>query len=302
MNFWSLLLSAIVTTLLGFIIGITYMGIRRKIVAHAQNRYGPPITQNFLDIIKFWSKESNIYHGLMHHLAPLWMIAMAITILLIVPTAYGSKFFTNLTFNGDLILILYLMPFGQLGMALGVGQTGNPNSAIGVTRGLSLMVGSEIPFIMALIAVMLQYHTTSVTDLVRIQQETGTWIMFKSPFAFLAALLVLPAMFHVGPYEVIVAPAELASGPMSEFGGKYLGTMMSAGSIFMFAKYTLFVDVFMGGASNWLWLIVKTFVVFLFIVFIGIIMPRLRTEQAIRRLWGWPLAFAILAFIQVAFF
>ncbi len=300
MNIWYLLLSAIVTTLLGFIIGVTYMGIRRKIVALAQNRYGPPIYQNFFDILKFWSKESNIYHGLMQHLAPLWMIAMAITILLIVPTQYGSKFFENLSFNGDLILILYLMPFGQLGMALGVGQTGNPNSAIGVTRGLSLLVGSEIPFIMALIAVMIQYHTTSVTDLVRIQQETGRWIMFTSPFAFLAALCVLPAMFHTGPYEVIIAPAELASGPMSEFGGKYLGTMMSAGSIFMFAKLTLFVDVFMGGASNWLWLIVKTFTVYLFVIAVGIIMPRLRTEQAIRRLWGWPLVFAILAFIQVA--
>ncbi len=302
MNIWNLLLSAIVTTLLGFIIGVTYMGIRRKIVALAQNRYGPPIYQNFLDILKFWSKESNIYHGVMHHLAPLWMIAMAITILLIVPTQYGSKFFENLSFNGDLILILYLMPFGQLGMALGVGQTGNPNSAIGVTRGLSLLVGSEIPFIMALIAVMIQYHTTSVTDLVRIQQEHHTWIMFSSPFAFLAALCVLPAMFHAGPYEVIIAPAELASGPMSEFGGKYLGTMMSAGSIFMFAKLTLFVDVFMGGSTNWLWLIVKTFTVYLFVIAVGIIMPRLRTEQAIRRLWGWPLVFAILAFIQVALF
>ena len=300
MSIWFKILAILVTVVIAFIVGVTYMGIRRKIIARTQNRVGPPIWQNFYDIIKLYVKESNIHHGVMHHMGPSWFVAMAITAVLFIPVVYGSDFFANFNFNGDLILILYLLTFGPLGMALGAGQTGNPNSAIGVTRGLSLMVGYEIPWLFAIIALMVQYHTTSVTDMVRIQQESGTWFMFSNPWAFIAALMTLPGMFHYSPFDIIGAPAELASGPMSENGGKYLGIFMSAGSVLAFVKLTLFVDIFMGGATNLVELVVKTFAVYMYPVLWSIVSVRFRTEQAIRYFWGWPLFFGVLALI-VAF-
>ena len=143
-----------------------------------------------------------------------------------------------------------MMVFGSLGMALGAGQSGNPNSAIGVSRGLSQMVGFEIPFVLALVALMIQYETTSVQELTKIQHETGVWMAFSNPFAFLAALFASLGMFRYSPFDIVGAPAELASGPISEFGGKYLGTMMSGGAIFAFIKLTLYVHLFLGGAGN----------------------------------------------------
>jgi len=297
-----LILSAVVSALLAFVVGMTYVGIRRKIIARAQNRVGPPIYQNFIDVIKLWAKSSNINHGVMQHLAPLWLIAMSITTLLFIPIVYGSDFFANLSFNGDLVLLLYLMVFGSLGMALGAGQTGNPNSAIGVSRGLTQMVGFEIPWVAALIALMIQYNTTSVGDLVAIQQKTGTWFMFSSPFAFLAALMTFPGMFRYSPFDIVGAPAELASGPISEFGGKYLGLMMTSGSIFAFVKLTLFVDLFMGGATNLGTLVLKTFAVYMYPVLWSIVTPRFRTEQAVRYFWGWPLLFGIIGLLQATIF
>ena len=56
-----------------------------------------------------------------------------------------------------------------------------------VSRGLTQMVGFEIPWVMALVALMIQYKTTSVTGLLDIQSQSGTWLMFSSPFAFIAA-------------------------------------------------------------------------------------------------------------------
>ncbi len=297
MTFWQTLGIALLTILIAFITGLFYMGIRRKVIARVQNRYGPPVYQNFLDVMKLWSKDSNIHHGIMQHLAPLWMISMSIATLLFVPIAYKSHFWTNFTFNGDLILLLYLMVFGSLGFALGVGQTGNPNSAIGVSRGLTQLVGYELPWVIALIAVMIQYKTTSLTDLVAFQQQHHTWIAFQQPFAFLAAFLLIPAMFHYSPYDVIVAPAELASGPISEFGGKYLGLMMSSSSIFMFAKLALFVDIFLGGAQNWLWMIIKTLTLYMWPVLWSAISPRYRTEQSIWSVWKWPLILSVLGLI-----
>ena len=298
MDILKYILTGTVTTIMAFIVGMFYMGLNRKITARVQNRVGPPIWQNFIDVLKLWSKKSNITHGVMQHLAPLWLIATSVTSLMFIPIVKDSNFFVNLTFSNDIILLLYLMVIGSLGMALGAGEAGNPNGAIGVTRGLTQMVGFEIPWVMALVALMLQYKTTSVSGLLEVQEQSGTWLMFSSPFAFLAALLAMPGMFRYSPFDIVGAPAELASGPVSEFGGKYLGMMMTSGSIFAFVKLTLYVDLFMGGASNIGWLLVKTFALYMFPVLWGLVSPRFRTEQAVRFFWGWPVFFGILGLIQ----
>ncbi|NPA68861.1 MAG: NADH-quinone oxidoreductase subunit H [Chlorobi bacterium] len=295
------ILGALLTTLLAFTVGMFYAGFRRKIIARIQNRVGPPVYQNFLDVLKLLSKKTSVNHGIMQHLAPLWLITMSVSTLMFIPVLKDGLFFTNLNFSGDLIFLLYIMVFGPLGMALGAGQTGNPNSAIGVSRGLTQMVGFEIPWIMAIVALMIQYKTTSVTGLLDIQSQNGTWMMFSSPLAFIAALLAMPGMFRYAPFDIVGAPAELASGPISEFGGKYLSTMMTSGSIFAFVKLTLYVDLFMGGASNLIELVIKTFALYMYPVLWGAVSPRFRTEQAVRYFWGWPLFFGFAALIYAAF-
>ncbi len=296
------ILGALITTIMAFAVGMTYGGIVRKLTARVQNRVGPVIWQNFIDLIKLQSKKTNIYHGVMGHFAPMWIITAAVTVLMFIPVLHpGSNWYTtwfpNLTFHGDLIFLLYMMVFGALGMALGAGQSGNPNSAIGVSRGLSQMVGFEIPFVLALTALMTQYKTTSIQEIMAIQDQTGVWMMFSNPFAFLAALMASLGMFRYAPFDIVGAPAELASGPVSEFGGKYLGTMMSGGSIFAFIKLTLYVDLFMGGAYSIPELLLKTFALYMVPVFYGWVNPRYRTEQAIRYFWKWPTALGIIGVI-----
>ncbi len=293
---------AVVSFVVAFSVGITYMGLNRKITARIQNRYGPPWYQNFIDVVKLYSKKTAIHHGVMHHMGPAFIMVTSILSLLIIPILNHNNFFPNLNFQGDLIFLLYIMVFGPLGMALGAGQTGNPNSAIGVTRGLSQMAGFEIPWVMALVALMIQYKTTSIVDLMNVQVETGRWIMVSSPFAFIAAILAMFGMFRYSPFDIVGAPTELASGPMSENGGKYLFVMMSAGSVFAFAKLTLYVDLFMGGASNLIELVAKTFVLYMIPVLYGVVSPRYRTEQAVRYFWGWPSFFGLLALLHAAIF
>lgn len=292
---------AVVSFMLAFAVGITYMGLDRKVTARVQNRIGPPWYQNFIDVAKLYSKKTSINQGIMLHMGPVFMMVTAVMSLLIIPIMNNNRFFPNLNFHGDLVFLLYIMVFGPLGMALGAGQTGNPNSAIGVTRGLSQMSGFEIPWVMALVALMIQYKTTSIVDLMNIQAETGHWLIFTSPFAFLAAILAMLGMFRHAPFDIVTAPQELASGPISELGGKYLFIMMSSASVFMFAKLTLYVDLFLGGANNLLVLIVKTFTLYLIPMLYGIISPRYRTEQAIRYFWGWPSLFGLLAILQAVF-
>lgn len=295
------ILGAIATIILAFTVGMFYGGAQRKIIARIQNRVGPPIYQNFIDVLKLYSKETSINHGWMQHMGPVFAITASITSLMFVPVLSGGGWFSNLNFSGDLVFLVYMMVFGSLGMALGAGQTGNPNSAIAVTRGLSQMVGYEIPFVMSMVALMTQFHTTSITGMMEIQAQTGTWMMFSNPFAFIAAIMAMLGMFQYSPFDIVTAPAEVASGPVSEFGGKYLGMMMSSGSIFAFVKLALFVNVFMGGASNLIILVIKTFALYMIPVLYGATSPRYRTEQAITYFWKWPLFFGIIGLLWATF-
>jgi len=301
-NIWISILGFLATVVLAFTVGVFYGGFVRKITARIQNRVGPPVYQNFFDIFKLYSKSTAVHHGWMQHLGPAFAITASVTSLMFVPVLNGQGWvwFENLNFKGDLIFLLYMMVFGSLGMALGAGQTGNPNSAIGVSRGLSQMVGYEIPWVLALVALMIQTKTTSLTGLLDFQNAHG-WMMFQSPLAFIAGVLAMLGMFHYAPFDVPFAPAELSSGPASEFGGKYLAVMMTSGSIFAFVKLVLIVDVFLGGASNLIMLVVKTFFLYMIPVLYGIVSPRYRTEQSIRYFWGWPTFFGIIGVIYAVF-
>ena len=288
----------LMTILLAWVVGLLYMGISRKITARVQNRYGPPVHQQFIDVIKLFRKKTAISHGTIFHLGPVMAITGSISTLLFIPVLTGSRFWGALSFQGDLILILYLMVFGSLGMALAVGESANPNGIIGVSRGLTQMLGFELPFLLAVITLMVQYNTTSLVALTQ-AQAGGHWNLFHSPLASAAAFLALLGMMGHQPFDVPIAPAEIASGPMSEFGGKYLGMMMSSRSIFVFAKLALFSDLFLGGSGNIVSLLLKTFAIFLWPVFVGLIYPRYRTEQSVRFFWGWPAAIGLLGLILV---
>lgn len=289
----------IASIITAFFVGLIYVGINRRITARVQNRIGPPVYQNIVDVFKLYSKETAINHGIMQHLGPAFALTASVTSLMFIPIFKDSLFFANLTFDGDIIFLIYIMVFGQLGMALGAGQTGNPNSAIGVSRGLSQIVGYEIPFVLALVALMTAYETTSLNDIIKAQDSIENYAIFKHPFAFAAAMLAFLGMSTYTPFDVPFAPSEVASGPPSEFGGKYLGMMMSSGGIFAFAKLVLYTDLFLGGADNVFELLLKAFGIYMFPVLIGIVTPRFRTEQAVRFFWGWPTLFGIIAIAMV---
>ena len=281
------------------LVGLTYSGAGRKIIARVQHRYGPPIFQNIVDTIKLYSKKTAITHGVMFHLGPVFAITGSISTLMFIPVMVGENPILLLSQYGDLILIIYIMAFGALGMALGAGQSGNPNAAIGVSRGLTRMLGYKVPFAMALIILMVQYDTTSILDIINHQDSVANWNMFQSPLAFIAAMFAFLGMMGNKPFDVVTAPAEIASGPPSEFGGKYLALMMTSGGIFAFAKLALYADLFLGGASSWPELVVKTFALYLVQLFVGIVNPRFRTEQAMTFFWKVPAAIGFIGLIWV---
>lgn len=280
----------------GFLMG----ALIQKIGARAGRRYGIPIWQNYIDVIKNYGLRSSITHGAMFYLGPVFRLSGGVGLLLFMPVIYGSYMFSNFSFAGDLILALYFVFFGTLGMALGAGESGHPHAAIGVTRGLQQVSMAELPFAMAVFSVALQYQTLSITDIVAAQQGgVMHWTLCTNPLAVAAAMLAFLGSMMRPPFDVFIAPQEIPIGPPTEYHSSYLALMQTNRAIFPVAKIVIYMCLFFGGATSWPELFLKVFLLYLFSAFVGVCFPRFRIEQSIRFFLVWGVPLGILSIMVV---
>ena len=297
---WIMIPYSLLTLFIVINYGLLLTALMQKIGARVGRRHGIPIWQNYLDLIKNYSIRSSVTHGVMFYLGPVFRLTGGIGLLLFVPSIFGSEMFSNLSFAGDLILALYFVFFGSLGMALGAGESGHPYAAIGVSRGLSQVTTSELPFALAVFAVALQYQTLSVTEIVAAQQGSVlNWTLFTNPLAVAAAMLSFLGSMMRPPFDVVLAPQEIPIGPPTEYHSSYLALMQTNRVIFPIAKIVVYMNLFFGGAASWPVFFLKVFLIYLFSVFVGVVFPRFRVEQSIRWFLIWAMPLGVLAIILV---
>jgi len=279
--------------------GLILNGLVRKIVARVHGRFGPPVWQPYIDILKSLATRTIISHGVMFYLGPVFRLAGGIGMFLFIPVLYGVPLFAGFSFAGDLLLVMYFMFFGQLGMALGAGESGHPYSPIGVSRGLAQMTAFEVPFTLSVIALAAQYGTLSITGITAAQQGgILSWSLFTNPLATLAALFALLGMNMHSPFDIVIAPQEIPIGPPTEFHGPYLGLLQTNRAVFTSAKLVLYMNLFLGGATNIPVMMLKTFALYMISVVVGVAFPRFRPEQAIRFFLRLPAALGLAAVVM----
>ncbi len=276
--------------------GMLLSGIVARTLAKVQGRIGIPLYQPFLDLAKNLGKRTAVSHGVMFYLGPVFRLAGGIGTLAFVPVLYGSEIFGNFSMAGDLLLAMYFMFFGQLGMALGAGESGHPFSAIGIARGLGQMTAYEVPFALAIIAIVVQYDTLSITEIVAAQQGgIGNWTVFTNPLAVIAAMIAFLGMTAYPPFDVVMAPNEIPIGPPTEYHSSYLAMMTMNQAVFAGAKLILFMALFFGGATNLVELVIKTWAIYMVAVVVGAAFPRFRVDQSIRFFLRYPTLIGIAA-------
>ncbi len=280
--------------------GLLLTALMQKIGARVGRRHGIPIYQTYIDLLKNYALRSCITHGVMFYLGPVFRLSGGVGLLLFVPTIYGSEMFSNLSFAGDLILALYFVFFGTLGMALGAAESGHPYSAIGITRGLSQVTTTELPFALAVFSVALQYQSLSIPEIVAAQQGgVLSWTLFTNPIAVAAAMLSFLGSMMRPPFDVVLAPQEIPIGPPTEYHSSYLALMQTNRVIFPIAKIVIYMNLFFGGATSWPEFFLKVFLIYLFSVFVGVVFPRFRVEQSIRWFLIWAVPLGIVSILLV---
>jgi NADH-quinone oxidoreductase subunit H len=281
--------------LTAYVVGFIYYGLYRNITARFQRRIGPPILQSFYDSIKFFTKEDTLSHGVMFFLGPVIMMSGAVMTLFFIPFFTNTEHFSGLSEYGNLFLVLYLIVLGPLGNALAIGTSGNPFAVMGITRGLTRLFALELPFYIALIALMSVSSSMDISTIANMQSE-GIYAL-KYPLLFIAAMFSFVGMLGQSPFDVAGAPVEVYSGPSAEFSGKFLALLMSQNAIFTFAKLVLMTNLFLGGASGFIELFIKTFLLFLTVIAFGSMYGRFKTPQSVDFLLKVPTLIAVVGLI-----
>jgi len=285
-------------TLLSLFVAINYgfliNGIIRKVMARIQGRFGPPLWQPYIDMGKQFVQRNSVMHGYMHWLGPVFRSVGGMGVFVLIPVVYGNPRLAGFSDLGDLLLVMYFMFFGSLGMALGAGEGGHPNSPIGVSRGLSQMTAYELPFILAIVALATRAGTFDINAIVAGQQSgVLSWNFFANPFATAAAFIAMLGMNMYAPFNIVGAPTEIPVGPATEYQNTYMSLMWIGRASFAIAKMVLFMDLFLGGAHSVLEAVIKIFVLYFWSVFVGAVFPRFRTEQSVQFFLRWPTAFGV---------
>ncbi len=295
MNTGELLVEMVAMPLVAFVVGLGLVLMMRVVRARIERRIGPPLLQPLYDIIKLYAKQTQISHGIMVDVAVMLLLGgyIASELFLPVPGMDG------LAKQGDLLTLMYLLMVPMLGLALGVGQCANPNGSIGISRALTAMLAYDVPFVVMVAGVAIFYGTTNLVEIAQIQQQSGVWGLWDMPLLALGGLIAVHGMMGKEPFEIYVAPAEIATGPMVEMNGKYLGALFVMQCFQLYTLGVIYTTLFLGGGTDWLTFLAKVFAVVFISVAITNVYGRYRTEDVVLWMWKYPTGLALAGLAMV---
>ncbi len=275
--------------------GLAYMWVDRKLVAQYQNRIGPRWFQPLADVMKLLSKEEIIPDHVDPRLfigLPLLALACALTAALYVPLLGLQPL---LSFEGDLIVTVYLLSVVTMSLALAGSNTADRFSLIGAVRTLTQLFSYEAPFLLALLGPAL---VTGSWQISTINSFAGNhWIVLTQPIGFVIALIGLMGKLELPPFDAPEAETEIVKGALTEYSGRGLALFQLAKSVELVVGLTLIAAFYFGGIANSITFFLKTLILLLVLAGLQSLFARFRIEQTAR--W-WRYA-SLLALVQWVF-
>jgi len=217
----------------------------RRLMARFQDRVGPPIWQPLADFIKLLGKEDILPAGVNEKVMaalPVVSLAACLTASLYIPIAGGSA----ARFEGDLIVVLFLLSLPSLLYFLAGWSSIGVYSILGGNRALLQFFSYEVPFLMALSGPAILNKSWSVSQIMTHQSST-VWGIFVMPVGFLLAMIGLIGKLKRDPLDIPKAKSETAAGPLTEFSGRKLAIWHLTNQIQTVVGIFLLVDTYLGG-------------------------------------------------------
>ncbi len=282
----------------------------RKLIGRIQDRFGPNrvgpwgLLQPVADMLKIFTKEYITPIGadkITYNLAPILAVAAVLLLWSVLPlsvTVVGSDL------NVGLLFLIAIGGLGEMSYILAGWGSNNKYALLGAFRLVAQLISYEVPLVLsALIPVMLA-GTLSVTGIVQAQQ--GVWFIVAAPAAALIFFIASIAEIGRSPFDLIEAESELVAGYNIEYSGLKFGMFFVAEFLHAFTVSLIFATVFLGGwqgpgaeeipVLGFVYLMVKTFVVYFVTVLFRGTLPRFRIDQMMNLNWKvlTPLSLALI--------
>lgn len=288
------------------VVGMLLTWVDRFVTARVQWRQGPPFFQPLADLLKLLLKQTMAPAGAartLFLLAPLFGLAAVTVVSVLLPYV---NFLPHGSFVGDVIVVVYLLAIPPLALIVGASASRNPIAAVGASREMTLYLGYELPFVLALlvpIVKMLRVPGTELGQVIRLgdvvafQQMHGPFLYSVSGvIAAIIMLLVVQAKLGYVPFDMAEAEQEIMSGVLVEYSGAPLAALRLTKAM-LFATLPLFmITVLWGGFGDW-WAVLKFLAIVVLVVLIRNTNPRLRIDQALKFFWFGAGALGIIAVV-----
>jgi len=284
-----------------FVFGMAVEYVDRKLYARFQNRVGPPWFQPFADFMKLLGKEHVIPEEAdttIFRLMPVLAITASATAILYIPI-WGRK--AVFSFNGDIIVVLYLLTIPTLAYFLGGWYSRSVYSMIGAIRSLTQLFAYEVPFFLCILASALLADTWSVSEIVAFySRHLGLW--FCNILGFVIAVISFLGKLEKVPFDIPEAETEIVAGPFTEYGGMMLALLRTSFNIETVVGGSLLAAVFLPFGLSlpepliFLFYLVQVLFIVSLLSLLRSSSARLRLDQMINFCWKY---LAPLAFLQV---
>ena len=265
--------------------------LERKICAWAQDRVGPnrvglfgpdsPLEilginsgktrflggfmQPLADAVKLFTKEVFMPAGadrVLFTLAPFFALMPPMIAFVVIPV--GSDFAISIDGQSHNVMmqvanlkigILFLLGVASLsayGLAFGGWASNNKFALLGGVRAMAQMISYEIGMGIVILAMIMQYDTFSMRDMVAKQIGAHNdfifgWGVFHQPLAFILFVICAFAENNRLPFDLPECEAELIGGFHTEFNSMGFGMFFQGEYIAMLSMGALIATMFFGG-------------------------------------------------------
>lgn len=283
-----------------FVCGWFFEWFDRKLLARYQRRVGPRWLQPFADLLKLFSKEDILPTGTLELVAaalPIVSLCAVLTAGMYIPVA-GYHLFA---FEGDLIIILFLLSIPTLAYYLAGITSVGIYSVLGGARSILQYFSYEIPLLIAYSCSAVLAGSWSIQGIIEAQNQSAPYILFQ-PLGFLLAIVGLIGKLKRDPLDIPKAKSEVVAGSLTEFTGTKLAFWHTVMNIQTVVGIFLIINLYLrfGGFERGIIAVVFFFLKFLalsaLLSTVSAVYARLRIDQLSGL--GWKVL-APLALVQL---
>jgi len=227
-------------------------GITKKIKAFSQKRKGPPLIQNYFDVLKLLRKGTVVSttSSWIYRIAPYLTFASALCACLFIPISLLGQ---PAGFTGDIILAVYLLALGRFFMTLAALDTGSTFGGMGSSREMLISSIFEPSLFVALFSVSLISGSTSL-GVMELAAFNNSAVLLHPVYilSFFSIMIVLMAETARIPVDDPATHLELTmvhEAMLLEYSGRHLALMEMGAWLKQLFLITVIVNLFLPSAN-----------------------------------------------------